>query len=142
MTGRLIGLLTLLAAGPAGAACSVEANPVSFGTVDVLSQSRGNGEVVVRCDEPTGFSVGLSPGSGGAQGRRMAGPGSAGLDYSLFTDASYSVPWGDSQAIGQPRSGRSDGNGPERLTVYGLIPRQPGTEPGTYTDSLQVTLTF
>lgn len=93
-------------------------------------------------DQPTGFSVGLSPGSGGSEGRRMAGPGSAELDYSLFADAGYTVLWGDSRAIGQPRGGSSGGNGPERLTIYGLIPPRPGTEPGTYTDNLQVTLDF
>lgn len=139
---RLTLLLALLAAGPAGAACSVETNPVSFGTIDVLRTSSGNGEVVVRCDQPTGFTVGLSPGSGGSEGRQMDGPGSAALAYALFADASYTLPWGDGRAIGQPRDGSSNGNAPERLTIYGLIPRQPDTEPGTYTDSLQVTLTF
>lgn len=139
---RLAGVLVLLAAGPAAAACSVESNPVAFGTIDVMSLSRGEGEVVVRCDEAITFEVRLSPGSGGGDGRRMAGPGGTPLDYALFADAGYSIPWGDGAAIGQPRGGRSDGDGPARLTVYGLVPRQPGTPPGTYTDSLQVTLVF
>jgi spore coat protein U-like protein len=38
--------------------------------------------------------------------------------------------------------GRSEGTGSVRLTVYGIVPPQPGTPPGKYVDSLQVTLTF
>ena len=72
----------------------------------------------------------------------MDGQGSARLDYSLFADAGYSIAWGDGQAIGNPRGGSSDGDRPQRLTVYGIIPPQPGTPPGDYADSLQVTLSF
>lgn len=138
----LVMLLLVLPAGVAAAACSVEVSPVVFGNIDVLRQSRGTGEVIVRCDQPGPFQVGLSPGSGGGAGRRMDGPGSSRLDYALFTDAGYSIPWGDGQAIGNPRSGSSDGSSPQRLTIYGIIPAQPGTAPGEYLDSLQVTLTF
>jgi spore coat protein U-like protein len=135
-------LLAVTPLGPAAAGCSVEASPVAFGTIDVLRQTRGTGEIIVRCDEPVAFRVGLSPGNGSGEGRRMDGPGSARLDYSLFADAGYSIPWGDGQAIGNPRAGTSDGDRPQRLTVYGIIPAQPGTLPGEYTDSLQVTLSF
>jgi spore coat protein U-like protein len=130
------------AGGSASAGCSVEVDPVTFGTIDSQRLTRGNGEVVVRCDEPADFRVGLSPGRGGGEGRRMRGPGKAELDYALFTDPGYTIPWGDGQAIGNPRPGRSEGQGPVRLTVYGLIPPQPGALPGEYEDGLQVTLTF
>lgn len=144
LTGRVaLGLLVGLAPlGPAAAGCSVESSPVAFGTIDVLRPTRGTGEIVVRCDEPTEFRVGLSPGGGGSEGRRMDGPGNTRLDYALFADAGYSIPWGDGQAIGNPRAGASDGKGPQRLTVYGIIPAQPGTPAGDYVDSLQVTLSF
>lgn len=132
--------------GPAFAAqagCSVEVSPVAFGNIDLMRASRGTGEVVVRCDQPAEFSVGLSPGgSAGGGERRMRGPGNARLDYFLMADAGYSIPWGDGQAIGNPRGGRSDGAAPTRLTIYGIIPPQPGMPEGQYTDSLEVTLTF
>jgi spore coat protein U-like protein len=124
------------------AGCGVEVNPVTFGVVDVLRPSRGTGEVVVRCDEPTVFQVELSPGRGGGEGRRMRGPGRAELDYALFADPGHAIPWGDGQTIGSPRPGRSEGQGPVRLTIHGIVPPQPGTEPGEYADNLQVTLTF
>lgn len=137
------GLTLGVPAAAVAAACSVEVEPVAFGTVDGSArQSRGTGEVVVRCDGPADFAVGLSPGRGGGDGRRMDGPGGARLDYALFADAGYSIPWGDGRAIGNPVAGRASGDGPVRLTIYGLVPRQPGALPGEYADSLQVTLTF
>lgn len=134
--------LLALAARPAAAACSVTAAPVAFGTINSMAQSRGTSEVVVRCDEPASFAVGLSPGRGGSDGRRMEGPWGARLDYFLFADPGYTIPWGDGQAIGNPVAGRSEGTAPVRLTIYGIIPRQPGIPAGEYGDSLQVTLSF
>jgi spore coat protein U-like protein len=141
-TTLLLAFALALAARPASAACSVTVAPVAFGTINSMAQSRGTGEVVVRCDEPASFRVGLSPGRGGGDGRRMEGPGGARLDYGLFADPGYTIPWGDGQAIGNPMAGRSEGTGPVRLTIYGIIPRQPGLPAGEYGDSLQVTLSF
>jgi spore coat protein U-like protein len=140
----VLAALSVLAPGSAAqAGCSVEVSAVAFGNIDIMRASRGTGEVVVRCDEASDFSVGLSPGGGGGGGeRRMRGPGGAWLDYYLMADAGYSIPWGDGQAIGNPRAGRSNGAAPARLTIYGIIPSQPGTPEGQYTDSLVVTLTF
>jgi spore coat protein U-like protein len=72
----------------------------------------------------------------------MEGPGRQPLAYLLFADPGHTIPWGDGQAIGPPRGGRAEGGKPARLTVHGLVPPQPGTPPGSYADSLQVTLTF
>jgi len=83
--GRGHGGVPLLAAGRVA---------LAFGVVDVVRQSRGTGEIVVRCDEPAEFEVGISPGRGGAEGRRMAGPGEARLSYALFADPGHAIPWG------------------------------------------------
>src|SRR3712207_2642137 len=103
-------------------ACGVEAEPVAFGVVDPPRQTSGRGEVVVRCDAETSFAVGISPGGTSGGTRRMAGPDGGRLDYYLFTDAGYSTPWGDGQAIGNARPGNSDGSTPSRLTIYGIVP--------------------
>jgi spore coat protein U-like protein len=135
------GLLVAWAA-PALAACTAEVAPVAFGVVDALRQTRGTGEVVVRCDAAASFQVGLSPGRSSSGTRRMSGPGGARLDYYLFSDAGHSIPWGDGQALGSPVGGAASDGSPARLTVYGVIPAQSGVEAGEYDDSLQVTLTF
>jgi spore coat protein U-like protein len=134
--------LVAVATGPAIALCSVEVAPVAFGIVDTQRESRGTGEVVVRCDTSTSYQVGISPGGAGGGSRRMTGPDGSRLEYRLFSDAGRSIPWGDGQGGGPPVSATSDGTGLQRLTIYGAIPAQPGIGPGEYTDSLQVTLTF
>jgi spore coat protein U-like protein len=144
LTHRLALAAGLVIASPATAlaACSVELAPVAFGVIDLARQSRGTGEVVVRCDGAATFEVGISPGAAGGGTRRMAGPDAGRLDYYLFADAGHSVPWGDGQAIGGTRAGSSDGSTPTRLTIYGVVPAQSGVSEGEYADSLQVTLTF
>lgn len=132
--------LALVTAGPALAACSVDAEPVAFGTIDVTRPSTGTGTILVRCDAEASFEVGIS--TDGGSSRRMEGPGGARLDYQLYTDASRSTPWSDGEAGGALRRGSNDGNGPTRLTIYGVVPAQPGTAPGEYRDSLAVTLMF
>jgi spore coat protein U-like protein len=144
LTHRLALAAGLVLASPATAlaACSVELAPVAFGVIDLARQSRGTGEVVVRCDGAATFEVGISPGGAGDGTRRMAGPDAGRLDYYLFADAGHSIPWGDGQAIGGTRAGSSDGGTPTRLTIYGVVPAQSGVPEGEYADSLQVTLTF
>lgn len=128
--------------GPVLAVCSVEVEPVAFGVIDPQRQSRGTGEVVVRCDDAATFSVGISPGRGSADNRRMEGRDGGRLDYYLFADPGHSIPWGDGEAVGNPVSAASDGTGPKRLTIYGIVPAQAGIDAGEYDDNLQVTLTF
>lgn len=144
MTRRASALLLplLLAATPAAAGCEVAVRPVAFGSIDTMGQARTTGEVVVRCDTAASFAVGISSGRGGSGGRRMDGPGDARLDYALFADAGYSVPWGDGAAIGSAVPGRAEAGAPTKLTIYGIIPRQPGLPAGDYADLLQVTLSF
>jgi spore coat protein U-like protein len=146
VTRRAVAGAALAAAGwtaPALAACTVDVAPVAFGVVDTLRQSRGTGEMVVRCDSNASFQVGISPGGAGASGtRRMSGPDGARMDYYLFSDASYSTPWGDGQALGGPVGGSAGDGSPARLTIYGVVPAQSNVPAGEYDDSLQVTLAF
>jgi spore coat protein U-like protein len=72
----------------------------------------------------------------------MTGPGGATLDYRLFSDSGWSIPWGDGLAEGQPVAAGSDGQNPQCLTIYGAMPAQSGVPPGEYVDSVEVTLTF
>jgi hypothetical protein len=85
VAGAALGAVGWVA--PALTACTVDVAPVAFGVVDTLRQSRGTGEMVVRCDSNASFQVGISPGGAGASGtRRMSGPDGARMDYYLFSD--------------------------------------------------------
>lgn len=137
----LITAILLASADQADALCSVELAPVTFGAVDTRENNRGTGEVVVRCDQATGFEVAISGGAGGGT-RRMDGPEGGRLDYRLFADAARAVPWGDGGSVDNAVSAASDGTDQRRLTIYGEIPPQSGVPAGEYVDSVQVTLSF
>ena len=137
----LITAILLAGADQAHALCSVELAPVTFGAVDTRENNRGTGEVVVRCDQATGFEVAISGGGAGGT-RRMDGPEGGRLDYRLFADAARAVPWGDGGSVGNAVAAASDGTGQRRLTIYGEIPPQSGVLAGEYVASVQVTLSF
>ena len=135
-----LAALGLGLAAPVRADCTVELSPVAFGVIDTTGQSRGTGEVVVRCDVAGPFSVAIAAGGSGT--RRMTGPGGSRLDYRLYSDPGRSVPWGDGLSQGDPVAAASDGQNARRLTIYGAVPQQSGVAPGEYVDSLEVTLSF
>lgn len=124
----------------AAAFCEIDVAPVAFGTIDVTADSTGTGMVTVDCDAPVDLRVGIAGSGKGTW--EMTGPGSATLDYRLYQNAGRTVRWGNDDAHGAAHLCSSDGKRLTRLTIYGLIPAQPDTPPGTYTDSLQVTVTF
>ncbi len=137
--GLLAAGLGLLAI-PAHAACTVDARPVSFGAVDVARVTFSTGHIDVFCDEATIVSVALTGTAGGQ--RAMTGPGGSRLVYELFTDATYRRVWGDGQGNGSPVQASVAAGGRQRLTVYGVVPAQPGVPAGQYAGQLVIAITF
>ena len=142
MRVSLIAVLLLATAVPAWAGCRVDGREVAFGTIEVGRRATGLGEIVIACDQAASFEVGLGGGLGSGSDRVMRGPNDGRLHYQLFRDSGRSLAWGDGGSSGGTRASRSDGNDPVRLTIYGAVPRQDSVPPGTYTDQLQVTLSF
>ncbi|HMR29783.1 MAG TPA: spore coat U domain-containing protein [Geminicoccaceae bacterium] len=131
----------LLAPVEARAVCGIQLQGVSFGTIDVMRREESTGSVRVSCDEAVAFSVEIGGGSTGGE-RRMYAAGGGSLRYQLYADAATTRPWGDGLTVGSAVGGSSDGANPQTFTIYGVIPSQPGTLPGVYTDSPLVTLGF
>ncbi len=124
---------------PARAACIVDARPVSFGTVDVSRVTFSTGRIEILCDEAVTVAVALS-GEGGQ--RAMIGPGERRLVYELYTDATYRRIWGDGQGRGVPVQAAVAAGERRRLTVYGVVPAQPGVPAGRYAAQLVISVTF
>lgn len=122
-------------------ACQVDLAGVNFGIVEAGRASDATGRITITCPSPRSYLVGISPGLGGSE-RRLFGPGGASLRYELYADPGHNFPWGDDQSIGGAMGGVSDGLHPDTLTIYGRVAAQSGQPPGTYTDSLLVTLSF
>ncbi|WP_027135783.1 spore coat protein U domain-containing protein [Geminicoccus roseus] len=137
----LLASLILLAPGAARAGCDVQVAALAFGVIQTGRTSQATGKVTIRCDAPQSLQVGLSGGGGGAE-RRLAGPGPDVIPYFVFADPGGAMPWGDGMVIGPALGVTVSGTQPVDLPAYGVIPPVPGTPPGTYVDSLMVTITF
>jgi len=138
----LVGLaaaLSLAAASPAFAACSVAPQGVSFGSYDSLASTPldGTGNINVACDTSTAFTVSLGPGAGTIGSRRMSS-GASELLYNLYTGASRLVVWGD----GFSGSTVSATGTTVDLPVHGRIPARQNVPAASYADSVTVTVSF
>jgi spore coat protein U-like protein len=140
---RYVALLPLLAGivGSTASACQVDVVGVTFGEIEAGRSKDSTGRITITCPSAGSYLVGISPGLGGSE-RRMMGPDGASLRYELYQDAGRNFPWGDDQSIGGALGGVSDGLHPDTYTIYGRVPAQTGKLPGSYMDSLLVTLSF
>lgn len=138
-TGQFNVTLTLQAS------CQVTSTSnVAFGTSSIFTTPlTATGSVAVQCTNTTPYNVGLNAGTGtGATttNRLMTG-GGATIGYQLFRDAARTLNWGNTVGT-ETLAGTGNGQA-QTLTVYGLVP-VPTTvpAPGTYTDTVQVTVTY
>lgn len=159
---RLLAAFAVLLCGAgkahAVADCSVTAVSVNFGTYDPASTVPDDsvGTVTVTCRHISGgaqrvnYTVTLSNGLlGTSAATRMMSAGAGRLGYNVFTDPARSQVWGTGTgstviASGSMTVGPGVGNGTQTVTqsVFGRIPQLQDANPGTYSDTLQVTLTF
>lgn len=154
----VIGWLAMTCAAPAHAlsTCTVSATPLAFGAYDTLSNSpvQINSTVSITCVTilslllPIPYTIALSPSTtSGTMSRAMAGPSSERLQYNLYTNNSRSIVWGDGSGGSQTVTGSVT---PSLLsvgvvgshTVYGAITARQIVRPGTYLDSILVTVNY
>ena len=134
-------LEALLLPGPARAGCTVDAQPLAFGIVDVGDISYGRGTIIVECDVATDVAITLTGSFGGSR-RAMVGPNGARLVYEIFKSLRTLEIWGDGNGHGQPMQLHIEPGERRSLTVFGVVPAQPGVPAGTYSDQLVVVLSF
>lgn len=123
-------------------ACTVTADPLDFGTVGVLARSiDAQSRLRLRCTAQTPASIGLDAGQAPAGGmRQMVGPGGNAIRYGLYRNPARSQPWG---ASGSGEEGQAIGTGDTlSIPIYGRVPPQPTPPPGTYADTVVVTVTY
>jgi spore coat protein U-like protein len=123
--------------------CLVSATNISFGSVAALTSIiDATGTVTVQCTNTTPYNVGLNAGtgSGATVTTRKMTSGASTINYSLYRNSCCSQVWG--VTIGTNTvSGTGAGNN-QNLTVYGRIPVQTTPNPGLYTDTITVTVTY
>lgn len=150
-------VLLLAAAAPAGAAvsCSVSATAVAFGVYNPFSAApaNSNGTVTASCTLLSGptttVSLQVSLGTGGSGSfspRRMTSGGQS-LAYNLFWSTAYAQVWGDGTGgsfYGVATLTVSALNPTQQATgtMYGQIPAGQDVGPGSYADTIVITLTY
>lgn len=156
----LFALLLALWAGDARAlctitcSCSVSTTPVVFGSFNPLSAANvdSTGSVKVDCGGIAGllipYRVDLTTGSGGSYSARRLKSGANQLAYNLYWDSGHTQIWGDGSgsSVAGTASMLLDVLGlspPATHWIYGRIPgAQTATVPGSYSDTVAVTLTY
>ena len=94
------------------------------------------------CTNTTPYNIGLDAGtgSGATVATRKMTSGGATVSYSLYSDSAHATVWGNT--IGTDAvAGTGNGTG-QNYTVYGRVPPQTTPAPGTYTDTITVTVTY
>ena len=136
---------SLVMAAPAGAACTISATPVTFGSYNVFATTPldAAGQVTFRCVGPPVPRVRITLGAGGAPSfspRRLQLGGQT-LSYNLYLDGARTVIWGDGTGgtqfflLANPQNGQS-----VAVPVYGRVPAGQDVSAGSYTNTVTVTI--
>jgi len=124
------------------ATCLVSATAMTFGTY-TGTLVNATSTLSVTCTDATPFNVGLNPGlASGATvtNRKLTGPGSALLGYSLLSNSQGTANWG--QTVGVDTVAGIGNGSAQTLAVYGRISAGQYVAPGAYADTITVTVTY
>ena len=152
---------TLAFCGPAAAATSItttfqakivinaqclinSANTLDFGTNGVLAANIDLPTTLsVTCTNLTTYNIGLDGGlngSGVAARKMKGGPSNELINYSLFTNSGRTTNWGNT--IGTDTVSATGNGALQSYTIYGRVPPQTTPKPGTYADTITLTVTY
>ena len=123
--------------------CTVAANNLNFGAAGVLvANTDANTTVSPVCTNGTPYNVGLDGGLSGATDptQRKMKLGAQSVLYGLYRDSARSLPFGST--IGTNTLAGTGTGLAQSISVYGRIPPQYTPSPGTYSDTIVVTLTY
>jgi len=129
--------------------CTTSATALGFGNYTPGGGAlTANSTITVNCTKATGYTIWLNPGStaGDAYTQRLMASGTNLLQYNLYTTAGFNTVFGD----GTGSTGQAAGTGTGMAnaftyTVYGQLldsTYNQASTPGTYTDTITVTVTY
>jgi spore coat protein U-like protein len=126
------------------ATCTINsAAALTFPPSGVLTTNIAQSSTIqVTCTNTTPYTIGLDAGtgSGATVATRKLTSGGATVNYSLYSDTNHTTVWGNTPGT-DTVAGTGNGTG-QNFTVFGLIPPQTTPAPGTYTDTITVTVSY
>jgi spore coat protein U domain-containing protein, fimbrial subunit CupE1/2/3/6 len=136
------------AARAAITSCTVTATGVAFGTYTPLRPGalNANGTISIACTGINGrntITIDLTPGASGSYATRTLIAGAFTLRYNLYLDPAYSQIWGNGTGgsfRGTATIRRRTPNA--TLTVYGAAAALQDPAPGTYNDTITVSVNY
>jgi len=128
--------------GQQGRACMINITGVNFGNYDVFSNAAtdSTGNIDVNCPSGVGYTIGLSAGNETYDQRGMSS-GTQTLNYNLYTAANREFVWEDATTSGATVSGIGTGLSVNHV-VYGRIPPRQNVRAGSYSDTVNLIITF
>jgi spore coat protein U-like protein len=123
--------------------CSVSATTLDFGSTGVLHANVDSSNTLsVTCSNTVPYSISLNGGLSGAGDptQRKMTRSSETVTYGLYQNAARSLPWGST--IGTNTVSGTGSGFAQAFTVYGRVPPQATPSPGTYTDTIVITVAY
>jgi len=126
------------------ATCTVNsASTLNFGNQGILSTNVDQTSTIqVTCTNTTPYNIGLDAGtgSGATVTTRKLTSGGATVNYTLYSNSGRTTVWGNTVGA-DTVTGTGNGTG-QNYTVYGRVPPQTTPAPGSYSDTITVTVTY
>lgn len=124
--------------------CNVAAETIAFEVTGTLTAAlNAQGRVSAKCTSGTSYAIGLDGGlaiAGDPTQRQLLSGRAGSITYGLYQNAARTLPWGNT-----PASNTVSNVGTaavQAFPVYARIPVQNTPAPGTYSDTIVVTLTY
>jgi spore coat protein U-like protein len=129
--------------------CTASATALGFGAYTPGSGAlAASSNITVNCTKSTAYTIALNPGSttGDSFIQRLMASGANTLQYNLYTTAAFATVWGDGTGATAAEAGSGAGMAtPSTYKVYGQLPDSAVNQaavPGSYTDTITVTVTY
>ncbi len=137
-------LVMIAPAAARAAVCGVSATPVALGTYLPFSgtPTDSTGTVTVTCIGTATIVIALSTGGSGSYTNRQMSNGAARLRYQLYANAARTTVWGNGSSGTVTVTDTLTGFARRNYTAYGRIPTPQGVTPGSYVDTITVTVTY
>ena len=140
VTGQFTGTKTFNVTATVQATCTISATNLAFGNY-AGTQLDASANITVNCTNTTPYNVGLDAGTatGATVNARKMKSGANLLNYALFSNSGRTTNWGSISAEGVPGTGNGSN---QQITVYGRVAAGQSVTPGSYADTVIVTLTY